>query len=119
MTANAVEEFARYLASKSYKIGDVIFQDAGFQRGSMDRNLRRLWESSDISASDFADEVARFYGLARVGLQQLIAAAALTAGFSPRFLRETTIFPHRGADGRTRLAIADPGDVAAVRAAEI
>jgi general secretion pathway protein E len=39
--------------------------------------------------------------------------------FSRRFLREMTVFPYRGADGKAVLAVADPSDTAAVRAAGI
>ena len=84
-----------------------------------DLNLRKLWELTDLSANDFADEVARFYGLARVGLPELIAASPLTTAFSRRFLRETTVFPYQAKDSRFRLALADPSDAAAIRAAEI
>jgi general secretion pathway protein E len=80
--------------------------------------LRDLWEGSDLSAGDFADEVARFYRLPRVALPQLIAASSLVPRFSRRFLRETAVFPYE-ADGRFRLALGDPNDEAAVRAAEI
>jgi general secretion pathway protein E len=78
-----------------------------------------LWESTDLSANDFADEVARFYGHSRITLPQLFAASALAGQFARRFLRETTVFPYRSADGGLKLAVADPTDLAAVRAAEI
>jgi general secretion pathway protein E len=74
---------------------------------------------TDLSANDFADEVARFYGLGRVGLPELIAASPVTSAFSRRFLRETTVFPYQTPDRRYRLALADPSDAAAIRAAEI
>ena len=71
-----------------------------------------------MSANDFADEVARFYRLPRVTLPGLMAASSLVPRFSRRFLRETAVFPYE-ADGRFKLALADPSDAAAVRAAEI
>ena len=52
-------------------------------------------------------------------MPQLIAATPLAAKFSRRFLRETLVFPYQHADGTPRLVLADPNDVAAVRAAEI
>jgi general secretion pathway protein E len=79
----------------------------------------KLWELTDLSASEFADEAARFYRYQRVTLQQMLSAAPLVAAFSQRFLRETLVFPHRDADGGIVLAIADPTDLAARRAAEI
>jgi len=72
-----------------------------------------------LSANDFADEVAGFYRLPRASLPQLFAGPALVAKFSRRFLRETLVFPYQAPDGRPRLVLADPTDIASVRAAEI
>jgi general secretion pathway protein E len=82
-------------------------------------NLRSLWEISELSANELADQVAAFYDLPRTTLARMMAATSLSARFSRRFLRETMIFPHQLDDGRIRLAVADPSDRAAVRAAEI
>jgi general secretion pathway protein E len=79
----------------------------------------KLWELTDLSASEFADEAARFYDLERVSLQDLLAATPLAAAFSQRFLRDTLLFPYRAADAAIALAVADPTDQAARRAAEI
>src|SRR4029077_20361954 len=84
-----------------------------------EKTLRDLWEISDLSANDFATDVATFYALPRLTLPQLIAATPLAAKFSRRFLRETLVLPYQHADGRPRLVLADQNDVAAVRAAEI
>lgn len=81
--------------------------------------LRKVWESTELPASDFADAVAAFYRLPRVSLPELMAAPALVSHFSPRFLREMTALPFRGADGAVRLAVGDPTDGAVRRAAEI
>ena len=83
------------------------------------RPLRELWEVTDLPAGEFADEVSSYWGLARLGLPQLLAASPCLDGFSRRFLRESTIFPMQTAGGNYRLAVADPSDTAAVRAAEI
>ncbi|WP_316232807.1 GspE/PulE family protein [Bradyrhizobium sp. SZCCHNPS2010] len=79
----------------------------------------KLWELTDLSANEFADEAARFYGLDRVALQDLLTAEPLVAPFSQRFLRETLLFPYRAEGGGVILAVADPTDQAARRAAEI
>ncbi|MFG1328440.1 GspE/PulE family protein [Xanthobacter autotrophicus] len=81
--------------------------------------LRKVWESTELPAGDFADAVAAFYRLPRVSLPELMAAPALVSHFSPRFLREMTALPFRGADGAVRLAVGDPTDGAVRRAAEI
>jgi general secretion pathway protein E len=81
--------------------------------------LRELWESTDLPAAEFADEVARFFKLQRIGLLELLATEAQVEGFSRRFLRESMVFPFRSAGGPVKLAVADPMDTAAIRAAEI
>ena len=78
----------------------------------------KLWELTELSPNDLADEAARFYKLARISLQDMLQASSLAASFSPRFLRETLVFPFRTDDG-VALAMADPADLAARRAAEI
>jgi general secretion pathway protein E len=79
----------------------------------------KLWEHTNLSASEFADEAARFYGLERVTLQDMLSATSAVEPFSQRFLREMMVFPYRLADGRAVLAVAEPADMAARRAAEI
>ncbi|MBR0757071.1 Flp pilus assembly complex ATPase component TadA [Bradyrhizobium jicamae] len=86
---------------------------------TLTRPLRELWEATDLSAAEFADEVSDYFGAVRLGLPQLLAATACLDGFSRRFLRESTIFPLRAANGGYRIAVADPSDTAAIRAAEI
>ncbi|WGR75104.1 MULTISPECIES: GspE/PulE family protein [unclassified Bradyrhizobium] len=79
----------------------------------------RAWESFDIPADTFADEAARFCGLMRIGLREMLAAASATDEFSQRFLREVLAFPCRLADDTPVFAMADPTDHAARRAAEL
>lgn len=81
--------------------------------------LSELWAASELTASDFADEVADFWNLPRVSFPDLLACNATLDGFSPRFLRESRILPFLDADGRRQLALADPSDRAAIRAAEL
>jgi general secretion pathway protein E len=81
--------------------------------------LRQLWESTDLPASEFADEVARFWNLERIGHLELLASPPQVEGFSRRFLRESMVFPFRSTDGSVKLAVGDPLDTAAIRAAEI
>jgi general secretion pathway protein E len=80
--------------------------------------LRKLWEATDLSASDFADEVAQISGANRVSLAQLTSAVPLTDRFSRRFLRDMIVFPY-AIDGSFKLAIADPTNSAAIRAVEM
>jgi general secretion pathway protein E len=79
----------------------------------------KLWEMTDLSAGQFADEAARFFKRERASLQEMLSAPALVATFSQRFLRETVMFPYQVADDGTVLAVADPSDLAAQRAGEI
>jgi general secretion pathway protein E len=113
------QEFGAYLVEK-YSLPLAARGIAGDQPAAPNvRPLRELWESSELSAAEFADEIAQFCRLQRIGLPELIAAEALVEGFSKRFLRESMVFPFQPAGGKVRLAVADPLDTAAIRAAEI
>src|SRR6202048_3617362 len=89
------------------------------EQGGSERPQGKLWELTDLSASEFADEAARFSDLDRVTLQDMLSAPPLGALFSQRFLREMMVFPYQSADGGAVLSDADPTDTAARRAAEI
>ena len=119
MSTNLLDEFAQHLINRNYLAPDSAPASLIRPKPAREPGLRRLWEATDLSANGFADEVAHFYGMTRLSLPDLVAAKALTDRFSPRFLRETVVFPYHGPDGSFRLAVADPGDRAAVRAAEI
>src|SRR5450631_1688435 len=92
MNQMAIEDFAKYLANKSL-LPATLFEPASGKRASAERSLRKLWEATELTANGFADEVAHFYGLKRLTLPQLVAAPSLAARFSPRFLRDTAVFP--------------------------
>jgi general secretion pathway protein E len=118
MASESSLQFVEYLRqSKHLTIADGR-DDAGAP-GVSDRRRVKLWELTDLSAAEFADEAARFYGLERIALQDMMSAAPLSAAFSQRFLREMTVFPFRSSEGLATLAVADPTDVAAQRAAQI
>src|ERR1700686_4273449 len=70
-----------------------------------EHGFRALWETSELSAADFADEVARFFGLPRPALPDLAGARPLLERFSRRFVREMTIFPCVDAAGAQILAV--------------
>jgi general secretion pathway protein E len=103
--------------SRHLAVADARSEATG--QGVFDQRQPKLWELADLSAAEFADEAARFHGLKRISLQDMMAAEPLVASFSQRFLRETLVFPHRLADGSVVLAVADPTDQAAQRAAQI
>src|SRR4030088_1291042 len=89
------------------------------EQGGSARSGGKLWELTDLSAGEFADEAARFADLDRVTLQEMLSAPSLGVAFSQRFLREMMVFPYQSAAGGAVLAVADPTDRAARRAAEI
>jgi len=129
MTDRQSSQFVEYLRQarhlKLAYAGEIAHAGAPDQaQGNFRHNLQsasrtKLWEVTDLSAGEFADEVARFYDYKRVALRDMLSATPLVASFSQRFLRETLVFPYRGADQIVVLAIADPTDLAARRAAEI
>lgn len=82
-------------------------------------SLRAMFEAGEASAHDFADEVALEFQLPRVSLAEMMAAQTPKAGLSERFLREASVFPFVDSEGAAQLAMADPSDEEARRAAAI
>jgi general secretion pathway protein E len=118
MATDLSSQFVEYLR-RSRRLTAVDGCDAAAGQGDADFRRAKLWELADLPAGEFADEAARFHELDRVTLQDMMSAEPLVASFSQRFLRETLVFPYRSADGRAVLAVADPTDQAAQRAAQI
>ena len=119
MTSDESLQFLEHLRRNDHLTKSAALNGQSVEQGGSLRAQSRLWELTDLSANDFADEAARFSGLERVTLQELLSAPALNETFSQRFLREMTVFPYQAADGSVALAVADPTDKAAQRAAEI
>lgn len=117
MMAESAVKFAAHLATRNHIGGKTGFAPDESRDGQ--GALRKIWEATELTASDFADEVAGFYDLTRVRLPQLLSATALVRQFSPRFLHEMMAFPYQASDGQFRLAVGDPTDTACLRAAEI
>jgi general secretion pathway protein E len=118
MTGDEALQFVEYLRHNRHLMetgGDGVRAE----QGSPTCSHGKLWELTDLSANEFADEAARFFDLDRVTLQDMLSAPPLVAAFSQRFLREMMLFPYQSADGGAVLAVADPTDTAARRAAEI
>src|ERR1700722_15266323 len=118
MASDLSSRFVEYLRQGKHLTTVDGRGDAAGQDGA-DRRQLKVWELADLSAGEFADEAARFHGLERVSLQDMIAASPLVGSFSQRFLREMVVFPYQSSDGSATLAIADPTDIAAQRAAQI
>jgi general secretion pathway protein E len=89
MFASSVHEFAAHFCQRAGLRAEI--DKLGGRSG--ESGLRKLWEMSELSAAEFADEVARFYQLPRVTRQELIVAEPKVQQFSRRFLREMAIFP--------------------------
>src|SRR5688500_8071595 len=115
MSSNTKKEFEQFLSGKHA----IVPRPGSESVAAQEKTLRKLWQSTDLSADDFANEVAIHYQLRRLSLAQLLAASPLVGRFSSRFLREMTIFPYQVEEGEVRLAVGDPSDLACIRAAEI
>src|SRR5215510_14391757 len=118
MPTDLAHAFANYLRDKNHLPGDSGVLN-GAAQSPANRTLQKLWELTDLSANDFADEVAAFFQVPRITLPDLLSAQPLADRFSQRFLREMLVFPFQSADGEPTLAVADPSDYAAARAAGI
>ena len=66
-------EFVGYLARKHAIAGNLLSNLTAPDRPGREKRLRDLWEVTDLSAEDFANEIAHFYKLPRIDLPQLIA----------------------------------------------
>jgi len=118
MPTDLAHEFANYLRDRNHLPGDSNVLN-GAAQSPLNRTLHKLWGLTDLSANDFADQVAGFFQVPRITLPDLLAAQPLANQFSQRFLREMLVFPFQSDDGEPTLAVADPSDSAAVRAASI
>jgi len=112
-------DFASHLLRKHLIAADALTKFGSADKAAGRIRLRDLWEVTDLSADEFADEVAHFYKLPRLGLPQLLDATSLATKFSSRFLREMVVFPCQMQAGGNKLVVADPTDSAAIRAAEL
>ena len=114
-----LQPFFDHLVDRNVLTGDAPARFKHAKGPGTDKPLQRLWQLSETSAHEFADEVANFFALPRIGLADLMSATSLAERFSERFLRESCVFPCAGEAGQARLVVADPTDSAVVRAAEI
>jgi general secretion pathway protein E len=115
----SVEQFRQHLLNQLSDAAKTRVQIQSPGDGGSASPLRMLWEKSDLPAGKLADEVARFWNLRRLNLQDLMNATSAVEHFSARFLRESSVFPFRAEQGRFGLAVSDPTDAAAIRAVEI
>jgi general secretion pathway protein E len=115
----SVEQFRQHLLKQVSDAAKTRMQVQGSVDAGSANALRMLWEKTDLPAGKLADEVARFWKLQRLKLQDLMDATGAVEHFSARFLRESSVFPFRAGQGRFGLAVSDPTDAAAIRAVEI
>ncbi|HEV2156709.1 GspE/PulE family protein [Bradyrhizobium sp.] len=119
MASPNAHEFAARFSQKADLKADAEKLGRLNGSGPTEGGLRKLWEMSELSASEFADEVALFFELPRVTLQEMMAAESRVPQFSRRFLREMAVFPCHPAGGPPTLVLADPTDRASIQAAAI
>jgi general secretion pathway protein E len=119
MRDRSADSFRQYLVEKYSLPPRAHARAQKSANPALTRPLREFWETTDLSAAEFADEVSDYFALPRLSLPQLLTTAPRLEGFSRRFLRESTIFPFDASNGGFRLAVADPSDTATIRAAEI
>jgi len=76
-------------------------------------------DATKLTQSSFADELAAFYGCARLQRSDLVGGRFAGGQMSPRFLRERRLFPFENQAGALVLAVAAPTDEEVVRAVEL
>lgn len=119
MASPNAHEFAARFSQKAGLKADADKLGRLNGSGPTEGGLRKLWEMSELSASEFADEVALFFELPRVTLQEMMGTETRVQQFSRRFLREMAVFPCQPAGGSPVLVLADPTDRASIQAAGI
>src|SRR3982074_661764 len=81
MSLDPAGEFTHYLRGKNHLAGAAkSLELPGLAQD--ERTLRKVWELSELSANDFADEVAQFFEVPRVGLPELLAPPPPVQQFS-------------------------------------
>ncbi len=113
----AIHGFVRHLHGRL--VLDTTARLSGKESGGERLSIRSIRESCDLSADEFADQVAAFFNYPRLTLHDLVAAPSLADHFARRFLREAMMFPFDAGEGRFGLAVADPTDLPAQRGAQI
>src|SRR3979409_1228917 len=87
MSLDLAGEFTQYLRGKNHLAGAAkSLELPGLAQD--ERTLRKGWELSELSANDFADEVAQFFEVPRVALPDLLAAPPLVKQIFRRFLSD-------------------------------
>src|SRR5580704_5778598 len=118
-SVGALQQFIDHLFDKNVMPIDASPRLQLTMINGTEKALQKLWQLSETSAQEFADEVASFFALPRIGLADLMSATSLDEKFSARFLRESSAFPCTSKESGNRLVIADPTDSAVIRAAEL
>ncbi|HZZ24503.1 MAG TPA: ATPase, T2SS/T4P/T4SS family [Roseiarcus sp.] len=115
----AVADFFNYLLERGLTDQATARTFASADASDSNSPLRRLWESTELSSHEFANEVAAFFGLRRLSLLELAELRLTADRFAPRFLREASLLPFEGDSGTFRVVVGDPADSQALQAAEI
>ena len=118
-TGDMLQGFYNHLIEQHLLGGDASARFNVADALRFGKPLQKLSQLTEMSANEFADEVAQYFGLMRMGLADLMSVPSLADNFSQRFLRESSVFPCTVQSGRSSLVVADPTDSAAIRAAEI
>ncbi len=92
-TGDMLQGFYDHLIERHLLGGDASARFNVADALRLGKPLQKLWQLTEMSANEFADEVARYFGLLRMGLADLMSVPSLADKFSQRFLRESSVFP--------------------------
>src|SRR5208337_3067748 len=114
-----IPDFADHLLARGLFDQTELAETSSADSLDSGSTLRRLWKTTDLSSHEFANEVAAFFNLRKLTLMELADLRSLADRFTPRFLREASLFPFETEDGAFALAAGDPSDAPALQAVEI
>src|SRR5258708_12898174 len=87
MPTDLAHEFANYLRDRNHLPGDSAVLN-GAAPSPANRALQKLWELTDLSANDFADEVAEIFQFPLITFPQLLSPHPLPPPSSPPSIPE-------------------------------
>ena len=111
-SSDRIAGFIKHLNNSASREGSSLKLSGLVVTGGEYPTIRSVWEACDLSAGEFADQVAAHCGCPRMSMAELLAAPSITERFSRRFLRETMAFPFDAGEGRFVFAVTGPSGFA-------
>ena len=111
-------DFAAFMAARRPRTDMFATQGEAPASAAQSQSPEDMWRGGLWPASDIADALAAFHGIARGRFDEIARRPHLMTDLSRRYLREVHAYPY-DEDGAAAIALADPGREDAVRAIQL